>query len=122
MQDLSSTLYTGIKAQSLVGVLWAQVPSYFPADGAVHITQGNHLMGLDKKLGGSYGRDPHYEQASAAPQQHYAQPELLHPQHQEAQQHQQPAPHAAHPGHPPLPPGARRTYRGRQLELAQVCI
>ena len=57
MQDLSSTLYTGIKAQSQWGI-WAQVPSYFPADGAVHITQGNHLMGLDKKLGGSYGRDP----------------------------------------------------------------
>ena len=97
----------------------AQVPSYFPADGAVHITQGNSMMGLDKKLGGGYGRDPHYEQASAAPQ-HYAQPELLHPQHQEAPQQPPPAPHTAHPGHPPLPPGARRTYRGRQLELAQV--
>ena len=73
-------------------------------------------MGLEKaKAPGNYGRDTHYEQASAAPQ-HYAQPELMHPQHHQDQH----PPNSGHPGHPPLPPGARRTYRGRQLDLAQV--
>jgi len=96
-----------------------QVPPYFPSDASVHITQGNHLMGIEKaKMPMNYSRETHFEQASTAPQ-HYAQPELMHPQHHLEEHH---PPHSAHPGHPPLPPGARRTYRGRQVELAQVCM
>ncbi|CAL5224566.1 g7271 [Coccomyxa viridis] len=93
-----------------------QVPPYFPSDASVHITQGNSLMGIEKaKAPGISGRNTHFEQASAAPQ-HYAQPELMHPQHQEDQH----PPNGGHSGHPPLPPGAaRRTYRGRHVDLAQ---
>ena len=94
-----------------------QVPPYFPSDASVHITQGNSLMGIEKaKAPGSSGRNAHFEQASAAPQ-NYAQPELMHPQHQEDQH----PPISGLSGHPPLPPGAaRRTYRGRHVDLAQV--
>ena len=99
----------------VMAVHCAQVPPYFSADGSVHITQGVNMLGVEKAKV-PFGRDNHFEQASSAPQ-HYAQPELMHPQHQE--NHQVP-PHSAHLGHPPLPPGARHTYRGRQVELAQV--